>query len=253
MESQNGWGVIDSSQLDKSPIPGTDIVPVPGVQAGDVATVLLHVGKLFNDRVAKVYNPGCWGWNPPTKIPGSNIISNHSSGTAIDLNAPSFPWQNYTMTNAQREACRGIVRELENVVAWGGDFPTIVDEMHFEIDATEEDVARVANNIRQGDEDMQPAPYETANIYAQTLLMRDMSREEWEKYHQGKTRNQLFDEFRTSQERADKLKGISDMAAALKTMSGLSNSELKKKVDTAQQYVQQADQAIEAAKATLKN
>lgn len=150
MATQNGWDVIAGGDLDKSPVPGTNVIPVPGLRRGDVATVLLHVGKLFNERVAKIYNPGCWGWNAPIPIPGSDIISNHASGTAIDFNAPSFPWTLRKMSPEQREACRQIVRDLEGVIAWGGDFPTRVDEMHFEIIGNEEDVASVAKKIRGG-------------------------------------------------------------------------------------------------------
>lgn len=148
--SQNGWSTIDSTQLDKSPIPGTSVVPVPGLRKGDVAIILLEVGRLFNKNVAKVYNPGCWGWNTPIPIPGSSVISNHGSGTAIDLNAPSFPWQTRTMTSKQRSACRAIVKHMGGVVAWGGDFTTIVDEMHFEIIGSAAQVKALANKIRAG-------------------------------------------------------------------------------------------------------
>lgn len=53
------------------------------------------------------------------------------------------------------------------------------------------------------EEDMKPAPYETANIYAQKLLFRNMDRAEWEKFHKDKTRDQLFDAFANAQERKD--------------------------------------------------
>lgn len=55
------------------------------------------------------------------------------------------------------------------------------------------------------EEDMKPASYEVANIYAQELLFRDMPRTEWEKFHQGKTRDQLFDDFRNADEREVRL------------------------------------------------
>lgn len=58
------------------------------------------------------------------------------------------------------------------------------------------------------DGDME-APYETALIYAQELLFRDMGRDEWEKYHKGKSRNQLFDDFRASDERKNRLSSLS--------------------------------------------
>ncbi|MEV0360068.1 M15 family metallopeptidase [Nocardia sp. NPDC050697] len=167
--TQNGWNTIDGRDLDRSPIPGTDVVPIPGLRPGDVATVLLRVGQLFNERVAKVYNPGCWGWNAPTPIPGSNVYSNHGSGTAIDFNAPSFPWKVRKMSAAQREACRQIVRELDGVVAWGGDFATFIDEMHFEIDATPDEVAQVAKKIRGGD----MTDFEDAKKLIQMIKHRD--------------------------------------------------------------------------------
>lgn len=148
--SQNGWTTIAGNDLDKSNIPGTSVTPVPGLRPGDVATVLLHVGKLFNERVDRLYNPGCWGWNVPIAIPGSDVISNHGSGTAIDLNAPSFPWKLRRMTPEQREACRQIVRDLNGVVAWGGDYTTHVDEMHFEIVGNEQEVAEAAKKIKGG-------------------------------------------------------------------------------------------------------
>lgn len=150
MQSQNGWQTIDGTDLDNSPIPGTDVVPVPGLRKGDVATVLLEVGRLFNETVQKVYNPGCWGWNAPMPIPGSNILSNHGSGTAIDFNAPSFPQGLHRMTAEQADACRAIVNSMDGVVAWGGDYTTTVDQMHFEIVGNPEQVSELAKKIKGG-------------------------------------------------------------------------------------------------------
>lgn len=150
MTSQNGWPLIGSSQLDNSPIPGTDVRPVPGLLKGDVAWLLRWVGGEFNKRVDPLITPGCWGWNAPTPIPGSSIYSNHCSGTAIDLNAPHFPWQMKTMSARQREECRKIVNQTEGVVAWGGDFTTITDEMHFEINGSSEDVSRIIKKLKGG-------------------------------------------------------------------------------------------------------
>jgi len=144
--TQNGWTVINGLDLDSSPVPSTSIIPVPGLRKGDVAKVLLEVGRQFNATVAPLYNPGCWGYAPAIPIPGSTILSNHGSGTAIDFNAPSFPWKKRTMTDAQRQACRQIVENLSPVVAWGGDWTT-VDEMHFEIRGNADEVKQVANKI----------------------------------------------------------------------------------------------------------
>lgn len=168
MTSQNGWPLINATQLDTGTIPGTDVVPIPGLLKGDVAWLLKWVGTQFNSRVAKLYSPGCWGWNAPTPIPGSSMYSNHCSGTAIDFNAPSFPWKFKTMTAAQRQACRVIVNQTDSVVAWGGDFTTIVDEMHFEINGTAEDVKNIVSKLKG--EDMAKIDLFTARRLAYGIL-----------------------------------------------------------------------------------
>lgn len=105
------------------------------------------------------------------------------------------------------------------------------------------------NVLGKGDE---MAPYETANILAQAVLFRDMSREEWEKYHKGKSRNQLFDEFRVSEERSKRLQSLVDASQALKALQGLSEQEMKQRVAAAKQLIEQADATIEQLKTILK-
>lgn len=180
MKSENGWPLVTSDQLDRSPVPGTNIVPLPGTLGGDVGWILRWVGVQFNNRVQALYNPGCWGWNAPTPIPGSNIYSNHCSGTAVDFNAPSFPWQNFRMTPQQRQACRDIVAETEWVVVWGGDFTTLVDEMHFEISGTPADVARIVKKLKGG-EDVIPDRDHLDLIFQRFFLRNSLpaEQEEW--------------------------------------------------------------------------
>lgn len=148
MTSQNGWPLINQTQLDNTPIPGTSVRAAPGLLEGDVAWLLRWVGSEFNKRVDPLVTPGCWGWNVPTPIPGSDIYSNHCSGTAIDLNAPHFPWQYKSMSPRQRGECRKIVNKTDGIVAWGGDFTTITDEMHFEINGSAADVARIVKKLK---------------------------------------------------------------------------------------------------------
>lgn len=62
-----------------------------------------------------------------------------------------------------------------------------------------EDISEV-KVVEIGGEEMESTSYEVARLYAQKILFRDMDRGEWEKFHQGKSRNQLFDEFSTSAE-----------------------------------------------------
>jgi hypothetical protein len=59
-------------------------------------------------------------------------LSNHASGTAIDLNATKHPLgKKNTFTKEQQK----IIRELTEKygLRWGGDYKTRPDEMHWEI------------------------------------------------------------------------------------------------------------------------
>lgn len=78
------------------------------------------------------------------------MLSNHASGTAIDLNAPDHPLgEPGTFTDEQVARIRALLDELAPVVAWGGDFDR-PDEMHFEVVGTPEEVAAVAARISAG-------------------------------------------------------------------------------------------------------
>lgn len=148
--SVNGWSVSSTLPLNKNPFPGTKIVPVPGVRTGDVAAVLHYVGSQFNSKVEKLYNPGCWGF--AYKRLGTTSWSNHASGTAIDLNAPSHPWKKKGTFNSKQVAeIKKILAFLGGVVQWGGNWSdAYVDEMHFEIVGNAAQVKSIAQKIAKG-------------------------------------------------------------------------------------------------------
>ncbi|NHA68366.1 M15 family metallopeptidase, partial [Phycicoccus sp. CMS6Z-2] len=88
--SQNGWPAGTSSQVPLATLSvGAATFPA-GVRTGDVYTVLRYVAVQFNATVEALYSPGCWG-HSYREISGSTTLSNHSSGTAIDCNAPDHP------------------------------------------------------------------------------------------------------------------------------------------------------------------
>jgi hypothetical protein len=156
--SANGWPV-----LDKAPpaitIPGTPVRL--RVRAGDVATVLEMVVRRFHYEVepltfAVAESPGYddWGWAVRNIRGSATVISNHASGTAVDLNATRHPrGARGTFTRRQIKAVRGILaatvdpKSGEPVVRWGEDFHTTVDGMHFEINAGDAAVRRVARKL----------------------------------------------------------------------------------------------------------
>ncbi|GAB1642522.1 M15 family metallopeptidase [Krasilnikovia sp. MM14-A1259] len=148
--SQNGWPVdSDGSHEDRAPIYGDVRVP-NGIRAGDVATVLRWAAQRYHETVEPLVPGTCWGWFVKP-IEGTRIVSNHASGTAIDLNADKHPMgvaAARTMTAKQIAACRAIVRASGGVVRWGGDYTGRPDPMHWEIVGSPAATAALATKLR---------------------------------------------------------------------------------------------------------
>lgn len=144
--SQNGWPVIPQGDARAKVFPW-----ITGrVLDGDVWVVLNELCAQYATRVEKIDPAGSWG-HTVRPIAGSQVYSNHASATAIDLNAPLHPQFRNTLSAAQQGTIRDIVRGLDGVVRWGGDYAAgNLDQMHFEINANAAAVKRVADRIRSG-------------------------------------------------------------------------------------------------------
>ncbi|MGH3762821.1 M15 family metallopeptidase, partial [Actinophytocola sp.] len=150
--SQNGWPV--NPPRGTRTIPGTDTqVNVADGPGGDV---LMHVLGQVHSRVENIdMNSEAgehddWGY-AERNVRGGGDISNHASGTAVDVNATRHPLgARETFTPAQVQEIHTILGEVDDVVRWGGDYTGRRDEMHFEIVGTPEEVARVAERLRAG-------------------------------------------------------------------------------------------------------
>lgn len=148
--SQNGWSA--SPTLKRRSLVVAGVTFVGGiVDNDDVATVLGYVATQFHKRVEPLKDPGCWGFYYRANRNDPTSLSNHSSGTAIDINAPAHPnavSTAKTFTPAQIVTVHKILMEVGNVVRWGGDYTKTVDAMHFEINASSDAVAKVAARLR---------------------------------------------------------------------------------------------------------
>ena len=145
--SQNGYRANDRSLIASYEIPGGKVA----LRKGDVATVLTYFAKRFHSEVEPLKWPGNWGYAERTIRGNSTTLSNHASGTAIDLNAPKHPLGKVgTFSSAQRGRIRKILNDCGGVLRWGGDYRGRKDEMHVEINAGTAAVARVAKAIRAG-------------------------------------------------------------------------------------------------------
>ncbi len=175
-QSYNGWQASRdpaSIDVDKDFTAAGRKFP-GGVKRGPVSVVLRYVIEQFDKRVEEVdlYAPGDeWGYFYKPSANSPNLLSCHSSGTAVDVNATRHPnGRRGTFTEEQVDTIHEILAEVDGVVRWLGDART-ADEMHFEIKGTADEVARVAGRLLQPvpDEPIQeddmpnPAVYVDAN------------------------------------------------------------------------------------------
>ena len=148
--SENGWAASpDRAAIEICALSVNDAAFPGGVRGGDVAKLLGHVARQFHDRVEPLDARGCWGYYY-RPIRGSQIISNHASGTALDFNAPQHPQGKRGTFSAEQVAeIRKILDETGGAVVWGGDWDdNSVDEMHFEIGGDAATVARAASAVK---------------------------------------------------------------------------------------------------------
>ncbi|TFH69932.1 M15 family metallopeptidase [Cellulomonas sp. HD19AZ1] len=145
--SQNGWPVIlDPYDERLVALPGV----TGGVRAGDVATVLGHVVARIDAEIAPVEETSSWGW-AHREVRGGGDVSNHASGTAVDVNAPQHPMgEEGTFAPDELATLRSILEDVAPAVVWGGDFGGRKDEMHFEVVGGPDVVAEVAARLAAG-------------------------------------------------------------------------------------------------------
>lgn len=143
--SQNGWPVFDS------PPPATTPYITGRVRPGDVDVVFTWLGEQFDRRVEHIRKDWSWGWAKRPIRGSTTVTSNHASATANDFNAPAHVLgKRGTFSPKQVSAIHAILRELEGIIRWGGDFQNRADEMHFEVIKNAAAVKRVADKIRNG-------------------------------------------------------------------------------------------------------
>jgi hypothetical protein len=153
--SQNGWPVNPPRQ--SRLVAGTALKLV--VADGPAGDLLLRFASDFDRLVedidtARGGQRDDWGW-ADREIRGGGDISNHASGTAIDLNALRHALgATGTFTHAEQAALRRLLDRYEGVIRWGGDYSGRRDEMHFEINADEAAVRRVLARLSEEDDDM---------------------------------------------------------------------------------------------------
>lgn len=169
--SQNGFSANDRSVIASYALPGGRVA----LRAGDVSVVLLWVANRFHEQVEPLEWPGNWGFAERLIRGSSTTLSNHASGTALDLNAPQHPLgtdPSANFTVAQIDRIREIVDYCEGAIRWGGSYTGRRDPMHFEANAGAAVMKRIADKIRDGS----PGPTSSPSVPSsqpRTALMED--------------------------------------------------------------------------------
>lgn len=166
--SQNGYSANDISQTAEYVIGDGRKVRL---RRGDAGFLLKHFADWFDKHIEDIdQGADDWGYAARTIRGDSTQLSNHASGTALDLNATKHPLgKRGTFTAAKASAIRQRLKLYGGVIRWGGDYVNRADEMHFEINANAANVARIATTIRAG------AAKETAVPLAHQRVVNDMN------------------------------------------------------------------------------
>lgn len=132
--SANGW----PASKDRAAI-GIKSFTVPGTQlklacAEAVAPLLVGFAAEFHTLIEPIDGGSLDDWGYCFRDVRGNVgkLSNHSSGTAIDLNAMKHPLGKVgTFPNEKVPMIRALAKKYGLI--WGGDYKNRKDEMHFEV------------------------------------------------------------------------------------------------------------------------
>ena len=152
LKSQNDW--IASKDAAKIHIVS---VPIEGTKikvrcAKAVAPLIAGLCKEFHELIEPIDEGGLddWGYCFRMIRGSTDNLSNHSSGTAVDLNATKHPLGKVgTFPSEKVPMIRALAKKYG--MLWGGDFRHRKDEMHFEIAVTPAKAAALIGSLGLGD------------------------------------------------------------------------------------------------------
>jgi hypothetical protein len=134
MKSQNGWPASQNPEAIKIksyPIPGTEIK----VRVAEAAApLLINFAAEFNERVEKIDKGELddWGFAFRMVRGSEESLSNHSSGSALDLNARKHPLgKRDTFTPEQKIILDELCAKYK--LRGGYTYKNRPDDMHFEV------------------------------------------------------------------------------------------------------------------------
>lgn len=129
--SENGWRMVNRDECVLIDVPGLQYMDTAPVRKGYAAEALRAWAAWYDKNVPGEIVSPTWGWSATNDVGNSN----HLSGTALDINAPQYPWGGDRMARefpARVAAIRRGLKEFEGIIFWGADWGR-KDEMHFQL------------------------------------------------------------------------------------------------------------------------
>lgn len=169
--SENGWRMCDRNECGIVQIPNLFLVDTAPLRNGSPKTILGAWMKWYDTNVEEIDSP-VWGWSAINDVANSN----HLSGTAIDINAPKYPWGSRVMSAAKIAKVRHGLKLFEGTVFWGADWNR-ADEMHYQMAFKEGDARneKFAQKLRDGYLGIyKAAPPAPAKVWPQTATDRQL-------------------------------------------------------------------------------
>jgi hypothetical protein len=153
LKSHNGWTASkDAAEIDiiSVPIKGTKI-KVRCAKA--VAPLIAGFCAEFHELIEPIDEGSLddWGYAFRNIRGSTDKLSNHASGTAIDLNATKHPLGKAGTFPAEKvPMIKALAKKYG--LKWGGDYVNRKDEMHFEINLSQAKVAQLIGSLKLGEE-----------------------------------------------------------------------------------------------------
>lgn len=140
-QSQNGWPAApNASSLDlttlklklRNPNPSSADGLWKVTVARAAAPSFEAIIRWWDENIEPVEQLGGYNYREIRGKEGTGVVSNHGSGTAIDVNWDKHPWKaRGTIAAAKMALLRAKAATLG--LRWGGDYKNNADEMHFEV------------------------------------------------------------------------------------------------------------------------
>jgi hypothetical protein len=148
MKSQNGWPASKNPaelNIKSYPVPGST---VKLRCASSVAPLLVGFAEEFHKLIEPIDSGSLddWGYCFRMVRGSEENLSNHSSGTAIDLNASHHALGKVgTFEAGKVPMIQALAKKYG--LRWGGDYKNRKDEMHFEVILTPEQAEKLITKL----------------------------------------------------------------------------------------------------------